>query len=57
MSILTEVATVCVSCGVAVTGDRPPHSWSLALIDGHKIWTCDSCIRSELFMIEARLDG
>jgi hypothetical protein len=57
MKTLTEAATVCSTCGAVVPGDQPPHSWSLALVDGYKIWTCHSCIRSELFMIEARLDG
>jgi Zn-finger protein len=49
---------VCATCGAvapAVTG-AAPLTWSVAVEDGRRVWTCDRCARDHLRSIEAKLD-
>jgi hypothetical protein len=46
----------CVSCGVPTPGPTPPYTWSKAVENGHRTWTCPTCARSHVRDIEGKLD-
>jgi len=46
---------VCAACGV-VAAQEAPVTWSVAVENGRRVWTCDRCARDHLRSIEAKLD-
>jgi hypothetical protein len=53
--VITEEPAVCGACGT-VAGTATPVSWSVAVEDGRRVWTCDRCARDHVRSIEAKLD-
>jgi hypothetical protein len=45
--------TRCARCGTMPSSDRPAFTWSMAVQDGHRSWTCAPCVRTELPVIES----
>lgn len=43
---------VCAACGTVAASTAPPYSWSLAVVEGHRSWTCTTCVRADLTRIE-----
>jgi hypothetical protein len=52
---LTTAAT-CATCG-ATAAEVAPLSWSAAVEDGRRVWTCERCVRDHVRSIEAKLDS
>jgi hypothetical protein len=51
-----DALPVCSSCG-NVAGNALPVTWSAAIEDGARVWTCERCAREHLRGIEAKLDS
>jgi len=45
---------VCAACGATAPGPAPV-TWSAAVEDGLRVWTCDACAREHLRSIEGKL--
>jgi hypothetical protein len=51
-----STAVFCGVCGAIAPSVPPPLSWSAAMQDGHRSWTCDRCAREHIRSIEGHLD-
>jgi hypothetical protein len=46
----------CSHCHTPTPSTPPPVSWSPAVLDGLRVWTCPDCARANIRSIEGRLD-
>ncbi|HET9658242.1 MAG TPA: hypothetical protein VFP72_23020 [Kineosporiaceae bacterium] len=53
---MTSAAVTCGVCGMNAPSYPPPLSWSAAVRDGQRDWTCDRCAREHIRSIEGHLD-
>jgi NAD-dependent SIR2 family protein deacetylase len=49
-------AVRCSTCRRTTPSSPPPLSWSPAIENGDRVWTCPECARANLRSIEGRLD-
>lgn len=50
-------AMVCLTCGAVAPSNPPPLTWSAAVENGRRVWTCETCMRENLRSIESKLDS
>jgi hypothetical protein len=47
---------MCATCQAPTPTLPPPLSWSPAIDDGRRVWTCPACARDNIRNIESRVD-
>jgi len=52
----TILAPNCFACQATTPTVPPPLSWSPAVQEGTRVWTCPECARANILSIEGRLD-
>jgi len=50
------VAASCAVCGTPAPSQPPPFTWSTAIHQGRREWTCERCSRENIRSIEGKLD-
>lgn len=50
------LTTSCATCHLPAPTTPPPLTWSPAVLDGERVWTCPDCARANITSIEGRLD-
>ncbi|WP_168929512.1 hypothetical protein [Nocardioides sp. GY 10113] len=51
------MTVTCDFCGTTAPGEAAPLTWTFAVEQGRRRWFCESCSRSHLRSMEAKLDS